>query len=65
MSPVVYELVDHRPFAELYGKKQMSELSTRMLQLLQELMEYPFVIRYMSGRGYLIGMVEALSRATY
>ena len=65
LSPVVYEFVDHQPFAELYGKKQMSKLSPRMLKLLQELMENPFVIRYTPGRGYLIGMVEALSRAPY
>ena len=36
-----------------------------MFKLTQELMEYPFVMRYMPGRGSLIGMVDALSRAPY
>ena len=57
--------MDHRPFAELYKTKQMSELSPRMFKLMQELMEYPFVMNYMPGRGSLIVMVEALSRTPY
>ena len=61
----MFGFVDHKPFAELYMKKQMSELSPRMFKLTQELMEYPFVMRYMPGRGSLIGMVDALSRAPY
>ena len=57
--------MDHQQFAELYGKKQMSELSPRMFKLMQELMEYPFFMRYMPVRGSLIGMVDALSRAPH
>ena len=64
-APVIYGFVDHQPFAELYEKKQMSELSPRMFKLMQELNEYPFIMRYMPGRGALIGMVDALSRAPY
>ena len=63
--PVIYWFVYHQPFAELYDKKQISELSPRMFKLLQELMKYPFVMPYMTGRGALIGMVDALSRAPY
>ena len=40
-------------------------LSPRMFKLTQELMKYPFVIWYMPGRGALIGMVDALSRAPH
>ena len=43
----------------------MSELSQRMFKLMQELMEYPFVMKYMPGRGSLIGIVDVLSRAPY
>ena len=49
----------------MYMNKQMSELSPRMFKLCQELFEYPFVIRYCPGRGALIGMVDALSRAPH
>ena len=64
-APVIYGLVDHRPFVVLYKSKQMSDLSPRMFKLLQELMEYPFIMKYMPGRGALIGMVDALSRAPF
>ena len=64
-APVIYSFVDHQPFATMYMKKQMSALTPRMFKLSQELMEYPFVIRYMPGRGAMIGMVDALSRAPY
>ena len=64
-APVIYGFVDHRQFAELYKKKQMSKLSPRMFKLMQELMEYPFIMKYMPGRGSLIGMLDALSRALY
>ena len=49
----------------LYESKQMSDLSPRMFKLLQELMEYPFIMKYMPGRGALIGMADALSRAPF
>ena len=52
--------MDHQPFAELYAKKQMSELSPQMFNIMLELMEYPFVMKYMSGRVSLIEMVDAL-----
>ena len=64
-APVVCGFIDHQPFADLYARKQMSELSPRMFKLMQELMEYPFVMQYMPGRGSFIGMVDALSRAPY
>ena len=64
-APVIYGFVDHQPFATMYMKKEMSALTPRMFKLSQELMEYPFVIRYMPGRGAMIGMVDALSRAPY
>ena len=64
-APVIYGLVDHRPFVVLSKSKQMSDLSPRMFKLLQELMEYPFIMKYMPGRGALIGMVDALSRAPF
>ena len=64
-APVVYGFVDHRSFVELYARKQMLELSPRMFKLMQELIEYPFVMKDMPGRGSLIGIVDALSRAQY
>ena len=62
-APIIYSFVDHCPLAEMYEKKAMSELSPWMLKLFKELMEYPFHIQYMPGRGSLIGMVDALSRS--
>ena len=64
-APIIYGFVDHKPFADLYEKKQMSELSPRMFKLMQKLMEHPFIMKYMPGRGALIGMVYAPSRAPY
>ena len=43
----------------------MSELSPRMLNLMKELMEYPFKMKYLPGKGAMIGMVDALSRAPH
>ena len=37
-TPVVFGFVDHKPFAELYMKKEMLALSPRMFKLTQELM---------------------------
>ena len=64
-APVVFGFVDHKRFADLYMKKEMLALSPRMFKLTQELMEYPFVMRYIPGRGSFIGMVDALSRAPH
>ena len=36
-----------------------------MFKLMKELMEYPFKMKYLPGRGYMIGMVDALSRAPH
>ena len=41
----------------------MSQLSPRMLKLLKELLEYPFIIEYTPGKGDMIAAVDALSRA--
>ena len=62
-APIVYSFVDHRPSAEMYEKRVMFELTPRMLKLMKELMEYPFKMKYMSGRAFLIEMVYPLSRA--
>ena len=37
-------------------------LSPRMLKLLKELLEYPFIIEYTPGKGDLIAAVDALSK---
>ena len=62
-APIIYGFVDHKPFADLYSNKGMSDLSPRMFKLMQDLMEFPYVIKYEPGRGAIIGMVDALSRA--
>ena len=64
-APVIYGFLDHQPFAEMYKRKSMSELSPRMLKLMKELMEYPFKMKYLPGKGTMIGMVDALSRAPH
>ena len=62
---VIYGFVDHQTFAEMYERKSMSKLSPRMLKLMKELMEYPFKMKHLPGKGALIGMVDALSRAPH
>ena len=48
-APVVFRFIEHKPFPEVYARKQMSELLPHMFKLMQELMEYPFVMKYMPG----------------
>ena len=64
-APVIYGFVDHQPFAKMYERKSMSDLSPRMLKLMMEIMEYPFKMKYLPGKGAMIGMVDALSRAPH
>ena len=64
-APVIYGFVDHQPFAEMYERKSMSDLSPRMLKLMKELMEYPFKMKYIPGKGSMIRIVDALSRAQH
>ena len=53
-APIIYGFVNHRPFAKMYERKRMSELSPRMLKLMKELMEFPFKMKYLPGRGTMI-----------
>ena len=62
-APVIHGYVDHKPFMQAYNSKEMKDLSPRMLKLMQELLELPFVMHYLSNKTQLIKAVDALSRA--
>ena len=58
-APMIYGFVDHKSFAAMYQNKEMSAHSPRMFKLMQELMEYPFLMEYMPGWGR--ALFESLS----
>ena len=60
---VIYGFVDHLPFVQAYHGKDMSELSARMFKLMNELLEIPFQMRYLSNKTQMIQAVDTLSRA--
>ena len=41
----IHGFVDHQPFPQAYHNKDMSELSARMLKLMEELLELPFKMK--------------------
>ena len=64
-ATVIYGFVDHQPFAKMYKRKSMSKLSPRIFKLMKKLMEYLFKMKYLPGKGAMIGMLDALSRAPH
>ena len=59
----IHGFVDHQPFPQAYHNKDMSELSPRMLKLMEELLELPFKMKYLPNKSEFIMAVDALSRA--
>ena len=63
-APRIYGFVDHRPFSEMYQRKPISKLSLQMFKLLNELLEYTFIMEYTPGKEHLIAAVDTLRRAS-
>ena len=62
-APVIHGFVDHKPFVELYHRKDMDELSPRMLRLMHDILEQPFKMTWLDRKNDFILAVDALSRA--
>ena len=62
-APVIHGIVDHKPFVELYHRKDMDELSPRMLRLMHDILEQPFKMTWLDRKNDFILTVDALSRA--
>ena len=58
-APVIHGIVDHKPFVELYHRKDMDELSPRMLRLMHDILEQPFKMTWLDRKNDFILTVDA------